>query len=186
MTTRAAINILGSTGEIINISSLGNRDIASEKSSVGKYIISGTLGMVPAPDGWGHVVNQLDNDAVVIIGFDGEKLVVDVSRNGEPSDLAHSITLHVVVPSWAPPMPDLPVEPDPAPDPLAVAQATQAQLRAYADYVIAPLQDVVELGEATEAEAALLMDWKRYRVALSRLPDQEGYPNEINWPASPA
>ncbi|PLV18678.1 phage tail protein, partial [Pseudomonas guariconensis] len=51
-----------------------------------------------------------------------------------------------------------------------------ARLRAVADSAIAPLQDAVDLDEATEAEAALLKEWKRYRVALNRLPDQPGYP----------
>lgn len=69
---------------------------------------------------------------------------------------------------------------------LATVVADIAQRRAVADAAIAPLQDAVELEEATEAEAALLMEWKRYRVALSRLPEQEGYPNEIDWPAPPA
>lgn len=69
---------------------------------------------------------------------------------------------------------------------LATVVSEQAQRRAVADAAIAPLQDAVELDEATEAEAALLIDWKRYRVALSRLPDQEGYPNDIDWPTPPA
>lgn len=69
---------------------------------------------------------------------------------------------------------------------LATVVSEQAQRRAVADAAIAPLQDAVELDEATEAEAALLIDWKRYRVALSRLADQEGYPNDIDWPALPA
>ncbi len=69
---------------------------------------------------------------------------------------------------------------------LAAVSADLAQRRALADAAIAPLQDAVELEEATEAEAALLIDWKRYRVALSRLPDQEGYPEEVDWPAPPA
>lgn len=69
---------------------------------------------------------------------------------------------------------------------LSAVIADAAQRRASADAAIAPLQDAVELDEATEAEAALLIDWKRYRVALSRLADQEGYPNDIDWPALPA
>ncbi|MNZ30306.1 Caudovirales tail fiber assembly protein [compost metagenome] len=69
---------------------------------------------------------------------------------------------------------------------LATVVFEQAQRRAVADAAIAPLQDAVELGEATEAEAALLIDWKRYRVALSRLADQESYPNDIDWPAPPS
>lgn len=69
---------------------------------------------------------------------------------------------------------------------LSTVVSDMAQRRAVADAAIAPLQDAVELDEATEAEAALLKEWKRYRVALSRLPEQEGYPNEIDWPAPPA
>lgn len=69
---------------------------------------------------------------------------------------------------------------------LASVAADLAQRRAVADAAIAPLQDAVDLAEATESEASLLREWKRYRVALSRLPDQEGYPNEIDWPAPPA
>ncbi|POF95110.1 hypothetical protein BGP83_10830 [Pseudomonas putida] len=69
---------------------------------------------------------------------------------------------------------------------LVMVSADLAQRRAVADAAIAPLQDAVELEEATEAEAILLIEWKRYRVALSRLPEQEGYPTEIDWPAPPA
>lgn len=61
-----------------------------------------------------------------------------------------------------------------------------ARLRSVADSAIAPLQDAVDLDEATAEEVALLTAWKRYRVALNRLPDQEGYPNDIDWPAPPA
>ncbi|WP_430305328.1 tail fiber assembly protein, partial [Pseudomonas mosselii] len=61
-----------------------------------------------------------------------------------------------------------------------------ARRRAQADQAIAPLQDAVDLDEATEAEAALLKEWKRYRVALNRVPDQPGYPAAIDWPAPPA
>nr|WP_279153298.1 tail fiber assembly protein [Pseudomonas mosselii] len=58
-------------------------------------------------------------------------------------------------------------------------------LRKIADSSILPLQDAVDLESATEAEAALLNNWKRYRVALNRLPEQPGYPAEIDWPAPP-
>lgn len=69
---------------------------------------------------------------------------------------------------------------------LALVHAETAQRRAAADAAIAPLQDAVDLDEATEAEVALLKDWKRYRVALNRLPEQDGYPHTIDWPAPPA
>ncbi|MBF8720515.1 tail fiber assembly protein [Pseudomonas guariconensis] len=69
---------------------------------------------------------------------------------------------------------------------LAQVQAEIASRRAEADRSIAPLQDAVDLGEATEAEAASLTAWKRYRVELSRVPTQPGYPSEIAWPVPPA
>ncbi|MGG4657535.1 tail fiber assembly protein [Pseudomonas vlassakiae] len=69
---------------------------------------------------------------------------------------------------------------------LTQVQAETARLRSIADVAIAPLQDAVDLDEATDSEAALLKEWKRYRVALNRLPEQQGYPAEISWPAPPA
>lgn len=69
---------------------------------------------------------------------------------------------------------------------LAQVAAEVAQRRAIADAAIAPLQDAADLDEATEAEVALLKDWKRYRIALNRLPDQAGYPASIDWPVPPA
>lgn len=69
---------------------------------------------------------------------------------------------------------------------LAGVTAEVSQRRAAADRAIAPLQDAVDLEDATEAEAELLKLWKRYRVALSRLHEQAGYPTEITWPAPPA
>lgn len=69
---------------------------------------------------------------------------------------------------------------------LAAVVAEVAQRRAAADTAIAPLQDAVDLDEATELEVAALKQWKRYRVVLNRLPDQPGYPATIDWPAPPA
>ena len=65
---------------------------------------------------------------------------------------------------------------------------TQAQQQknarlAEASGMIATLQDAVDLAMATPAEEASLLDWKRYRVTLTRL-DVTVHP--ITWPASPA
>ncbi|MFV3289112.1 tail fiber assembly protein [Pseudomonas sp. NY11955] len=68
----------------------------------------------------------------------------------------------------------------------ATAFAEIAQLRASADLAVAPLQDAVELNDATPAEAEALNAWKRYRVALNRLPEQPGFPETIEWPELPA
>lgn len=73
-----------------------------------------------------------------------------------------------------------------AADHLASVQAEIARLRKIADDAVVPLQDAVDIDDATAADEELLKLWKKYRVALNRLPDQPGYPNTIDWPASPA
>ena len=49
-----------------------------------------------------------------------------------------------------------------------INQATRNRLLAAAAIAIAPLQDAVDLEEATTAEQALLKAWKQYRVAVNR------------------
>lgn len=50
---------------------------------------------------------------------------------------------------------------------------------------MAPLQDAIDIGVSTEAEDALLLAWKRYRVALNRIDQQPGYPIDVAWPERP-
>lgn len=76
--------------------------------------------------------------------------------------------------------------PVPQRDYLAEAVAETARLRAIADYEITPLQDAVDVDDATAAELALLKSWKKYRVALNRLPEQAEYPVTVSWPVTPA
>lgn len=66
-----------------------------------------------------------------------------------------------------------------------IAQATNKRdsLMAVATSAIAPLQDAVDIGSATDAEVELLKQWKTYRVALNRL-DLTTAPN-IKWPEKP-
>ncbi|WP_442109159.1 tail fiber assembly protein [Pseudomonas sp. NUPR-001] len=66
------------------------------------------------------------------------------------------------------------------------AEQEALTLRRVADAAIAPLQDAVDLEEATTAEADTLKAWKKYRIALIRVPEQPGYPDTIDWPAPPA
>lgn len=67
------------------------------------------------------------------------------------------------------------------------AVATEStKRRAVADKAIAPLQDAVDIDDATAADVLLLTAWKKYRVALNRLPEQPGYPSVIDWPVAPA
>jgi len=69
---------------------------------------------------------------------------------------------------------------------LADVVAETASRRAVADTAIAPLQDAIDLEEATDAEVAALKAWKKYRVFLNRLPEQPGYPGTVDWPVTPA
>lgn len=68
----------------------------------------------------------------------------------------------------------------------ASASALRTHLLQAAATAIAPLQDAVDIGMATEAEQTKLNAWKVYRVLLNRIEQQPGYPHTIEWPASPA
>ncbi|WP_161547990.1 phage tail protein [Pseudomonas sp. Q1] len=102
---RAAINVLGATGATYDLVTLGSSAITSARLSIGVYQITGCLGMVPFPpidDGWGYTINQVDRRADVEIEFADGLLTVTVTKDGQPYDLKHMITLHILVP-------DLPV-----------------------------------------------------------------------------
>lgn len=69
---------------------------------------------------------------------------------------------------------------------LQEAQRKRDALLVLAALRIDPLQDAVELGEAGEDDAALLLKWKKYRVDVSRIDRQPGFPSAIAWPVEPA
>lgn len=184
MTTRAAVNILGADGAVIDVTSLGANTITTEHPGPGQYLVHGTLGMVPPPEGWGYVLNQVDASCSVAINYNDGVLAVSVAKDGEPANLAHSITLHVAVDSL--PVQVVPELTAPEADPMETAFAEITRLRAVADYVISPLQDAVDVDEATDASLAALNSWKKYRVALSRVIEQPQFPDAIEWPVVPA
>ncbi|MBJ2216441.1 tail fiber assembly protein [Pseudomonas sp. MF7453] len=184
---RAAINIVGETGALFDITSLGGKDVDSYRSGVGVYCVTGTQGMVPFPpvdQGWGYSLHPSENTAKVDIAFADDLLTVTVTMSGEPYDLKTMVTLHILVPDI--PLEEVPELPSIVVDPLEAAQAEIIRLRAIADYAVAPLQDAVDVDEATDSEVAQLKGWKKYRVALSRVPEQEHYPDAIEWPVVPA
>ncbi|WP_414892543.1 phage tail protein [Pseudomonas serboccidentalis] len=108
---RAAINVLGATGETYDFVSQGDAAVTSTRVSKGVYKLTGCLGMVPFPpvdDGWGYAVNQIDSRADVEMGFAGGVLTVTVTKDGQAYDLKHMITLHILVPgAGAGNMPDI-------------------------------------------------------------------------------
>lgn len=184
---RAAINIVGQTGALFDITSLGGSDVESYRADVGVYCVKGTKGMVPFPpvdQGWGYSLHPSETTAQVEILFEGDLLTVSVSMDGQPYDLKTMITLHILVPDLPPEV--IPDRPPITAGPLESAQAEILRLRAVADYAVAPLQDAVDVEEATDGDVALLKSWKKYRVALNRVPDQEQYPDVIEWPTPPA
>lgn len=65
----------------------------------------------------------------------------------------------------------------------ARAMAEQSARIAVAANVIAPLQDAVDLDMATDAEKARLVEWKKYRVRVSRL--DFAAVSDIEWPTAP-
>lgn len=74
--------------------------------------------------------------------------------------------------------------PELTPEQLALqAEAKRSDLMADATIAINPLQDAVDLDEATTDEIEQLKIWKSYRVALNRL-DLSKAPN-IAWPQIP-
>ncbi|WP_338807154.1 hypothetical protein V8U11_09310 [Pseudomonas chlororaphis] len=98
---RAAINVLGATGATYDFVSLGEGEVLSSRESTGVYRIKGCLGLVPFPpvdEGWGYTINQIDNGADVEIEFADGVLTVTVTKGGQPYDLQHMITLHILVP----------------------------------------------------------------------------------------
>lgn len=66
---------------------------------------------------------------------------------------------------------------------LANNTAMRDSLLSTATLAIAPLQDAVDLDEATDAETALLTQWKRYRVAVNRVDLTQTSPT---WPTAPS
>lgn len=63
------------------------------------------------------------------------------------------------------------------------AEATKNSLMQVANEKITLLQDAVDLDMATDDDVQLLTAWKKYRVLLSRV-KQEDAP-DINWPSHP-
>ncbi|RTY28681.1 tail fiber assembly protein [Morganella morganii] len=66
---------------------------------------------------------------------------------------------------------------------IEMAEEQKQYLLSEAAESIAPLQDAVDLGMETPEEEALLKEWKKYRVLLSRV-DTTLAP-DIAWPVKP-
>lgn len=78
------------------------------------------------------------------------------------------------------------IEVIPLPPPTeAEQQARLDALLKQAANAMAPLLDAESLGINSETEREQLTAWQRYRVALYRLPQGDGWPTEVSWPEAP-
>lgn len=68
---------------------------------------------------------------------------------------------------------------------LPAAKSQQQRLMHEAGLAVAPLQDALDLGLATAAQVEDLNAWKRYRIELSEVPQQAGWPRTMEWPVKP-
>ncbi|HDZ8963853.1 tail fiber assembly protein [Aeromonas jandaei] len=75
------------------------------------------------------------------------------------------------------------ITPPPPSEAELLARLDEALKRAAA--VMAPLEDADKLGIISEHEKAQLTAWQRYRVALYRLPQSEGWPTDVTLPDAP-
>ncbi|MEH4987029.1 tail fiber assembly protein [Enterobacter asburiae] len=69
-------------------------------------------------------------------------------------------------------------------DQVVIARGTQSSLLREAKDKIAILQDAVDLNMATEDEKFQLIEWKKYRVLLTRIKPEDA--PEIEWPVKPS
>lgn len=76
-------------------------------------------------------------------------------------------------------------EPPPptAAEAIAMVESQKNGLMLAANNIIAPLQDAVEFGDATDEEKALLLSWRQYRVSLMRI--DTGSAPDVCWPEPP-
>lgn len=67
----------------------------------------------------------------------------------------------------------------------ALARTKMDQLLTVAALRIAPLQDAVDIDEATPAGVELLKKWKKYRSNLGKVETISGWPKDPQWPTPP-
>ncbi|WP_442783667.1 tail fiber assembly protein [Collimonas fungivorans] len=78
--------------------------------------------------------------------------------------------------------------PDYFPTDAEVLEATQERMARElrrANSAVVKYQDRVDVGRASDADIALLLAWKTYRVDLNELPDTEKFPYGLTWPLAP-
>lgn len=135
----------------------------------------------------GEIIEPVYRDVDV---YDPEAPDVVLLREGEEIPLAERYTPEFVATlrEYDPDAEPNPPEREPVPQPAPTADQVRAQrdgALSFAALRIAPLQDAVDLDDATADDVAALKAWKQYRVAVSRIEQQPGFPGSVNWPEQP-
>lgn len=141
--------------------------------------------------GFVSLINRDDNGWEVVADHRGA--TVYTTDTGEPrqwqalGDLPEGYTLQAPETAFDTWEGDKWVVDEPARDEVlrSVAYRKQTLANQFATGRINTLQDAVELGMATDDEAAALPAWKAYRVRLNRLDISTAAPADDDWPASP-
>lgn len=178
----AAINIMGD-GSTYDVVTMGGdvADIQTRRINTGVYEVTGTLGMVPPPDGWGTVTNPVDQINASLTYQDSVLTLHTFDHEEQPIDIPSKVTLHILVPDAPPPQYDAP----PAPDPHDDLEQVYRQRRAHADAVIQSLQDLIDIGEGTAEIEERVLEWKRYRVGLNQIAHLLAGQGDVQWPVQP-
>lgn len=88
-----------------------------------------------------------------------------IALGEEDSDVAQGWVYDAATQTFSAPVP-----PVPTPENIiSTNTSTKTFLLALATVAIAPLQDALDLDDATDADLALLKKWKQYRVAVNRI-----------------
>lgn len=69
---------------------------------------------------------------------------------------------------------------------LEQAMQIQQQKLKEASVQMEPLIYLDSLGDLSESETKALAQWRQYTVDISRANQQDGWPNDIKWPARPS
>lgn len=69
---------------------------------------------------------------------------------------------------------------------IASAKGQQTKKIDKANEQIAIIKPAVDGGYAKPEHTKLLADWQRYRYELALIPEQEGWPESLQWPTQPA
>ena len=126
----------------------------------------------------GHVVNVIlwDGNTDEWSPPDGMSAILVPDGESVAIGWTYDDTAFAPPPIQAPPPPT-------AAEILALNTAMRNSLLANATAAIAPLQDAVDIGEATADDTAMLTKWKTYRVAVNRM---DLTANPANWPVPPS